>query len=377
MKKISVSHKPSQFVAYLSLVKGSILSSLRNPSSLFFNFFFPFIFISIFGILGSGGANFDVAVTNDSLKEGLVYEKLTQIEVLNLITNKSDSEIQEDLNKGRIPASLTVKQNGMMEVSPGVKMPRYTVTINKSAADPINANTVLSIINSVTDSINLYVFGDTMKMVEQTVNTVEGRKYSQIDFILPGQLAFALLTNALFGIAFTFMSFRKELILKRYFASPVKKITILASEATSKTIIAMLQAIIIITLGHLLFKFTLADGLTTFIYLLVLSLVGTFTFLSFGLLIPSLAKTEDGISPVANLIMMPQLFLSGAFFPIDAFPEFLQPIARIMPMTFLNEAFKKVAFEGAGLDSVLPNIGALFLWGIIIYIIDIFIFKWE
>jgi ABC-2 type transport system permease protein len=46
-------------------------------------------------------------------------------------------------------------------------------------------------------------------------------------------------------------------------------------------------------------------------------------------------------------------------------------------MTFLNEAFKKVAFEGAGLDAVLPNIGALVLWGVAIYIVDIFLFKWE
>jgi ABC-2 type transport system permease protein len=377
MKNIEAKKVPNQFRAYVSLVKGSLLGAMRNPTTLFFNFFFPLIFISIFGVLGFGSTSFDVAVTHNSLKSGVVYETLTKIEALNLITNKSDKEIQDALYKGQIPISIEIQENGYIEFAPTRTYPKYLITINKSAADPSGANTVSAILNSVIDSINLSGTEKANLLVSREENLVEGRKYEQIDFILPGQLAFALLMNALFGISFTFISFRKELILKRYFASPVKKSTILASEVTSKAIIAILQSLLIILVGYFVFKFTLTDGLITVLNMLALSIIGIFTFLSLGLLIPSITKSEDAIAPIAQLIMMPQLFLSGAFFPVEAFPAFLQPLAKIMPMTFLNEAFKKVAFEGVSLIDVLPNIGALLLWGIAIYIVDIFLFKWE
>jgi ABC-2 type transport system permease protein len=74
---------------------------------------------------------------------------------------------------------------------------------------------------------------------------------------------------------------------------------------------------------------------------------------------------------------MPQLFLSGAFFPLESFPAFLQPIAKIMPMTFLNDSFKMVAFEGVSIVETLPKLGGLLLWGVGIYLIVLFTFKWE
>lgn len=377
MEKINITHTPNQFVAFFALLKSSLISSFRNPESLFFNFLFPFIFISVFGALNFGSTKIDILVTSDSLKEGILYEAIKKVDTFNLITDKSEEAILEDLNKGRAPVSITISENGVLEYAPNQFMPRYTLVINKSAADPQTSNSVASILLNILDSINLSITQSNNLLLNSEINVIEGRKFNQIDFILPGQLAFALLMNALFGISYTFMTFRKELILKRYFASPVKKVTILASEVTSKAIIALAQSIIIITAGHYLFKFTLANGFETVMFMLILSMVGTFTFLGFGLLIPALAKNEDAVAPIAQIIMMPQLFLSGAFFPLEAFPDFVQVIAKYLPMTYLNEAFKIIAFEGLSLSAVTEHILALLIWGVVLYVINIFLFKWE
>jgi len=111
--------------------------------------------------------------------------------------------------------------------------------------------------------------------------------------------------------------------------------------------------------------------------MLVLSLFGIIVFLGFGLIIPGISNDENNISAIANLIMIPQLFLSGAFFQIEAFPVFVQHIARILPMTLLNEAFKKVAFEGLSLADCGYQIAGMLVWTIILYAIDVKIFKWE
>jgi ABC-2 type transport system permease protein len=209
-----------------------------------------------------------------------------------------------------------------------------------------------------------------------TVN-VEGRKFTQIDFILPGQLAFALLSNALFGMAFGFISLKKELVLKRLFAAPIAKWTIMGSQVLSKAILAILQTLVIVLGGTSMFKFTLVNGFETLLQLIVMSLIGIFTFMAFGLCVAVFAKNEDSASPIANLIMMPQLFLAGAFFSIDSFPASVQTVARILPMTLLNDSFKKIAFEGLSLSSVGNEILGILIWGVIIYLIIIRFFKWE
>ena len=46
-------------------------------------------------------------------------------------------------------------------------------------------------------------------------------------------------------------------------------------------------------------------------------------------------------------------------------------------MTFLNDAFRKVAFEGLTITSVLPQIASLIVWGLLIYLLVVKLFKWE
>ncbi len=74
MKKITDYKKPNNLRALLGLTKASIISTLRSPTALFFNFFFPFIFIIIFGLLSQGEMVFDVGIRNESLKSGKLYE---------------------------------------------------------------------------------------------------------------------------------------------------------------------------------------------------------------------------------------------------------------------------------------------------------------
>ena len=77
MKKTkSFNKQPTQFGAFLALTKASLISTLRNPMLMFFNFAFPFIFIVIFGIIGQGDLKFEVAVDQNSIKSGEVYEAL-------------------------------------------------------------------------------------------------------------------------------------------------------------------------------------------------------------------------------------------------------------------------------------------------------------
>lgn len=377
MEKIQTKHKTSQIKALLALTKASITASFRNPNALFFSFFFPLIFITIFGLLGQGDQVFTVAVRENSVKEGLLYETLEKVEVLKLDDSKTNEEIDTELKKGQLAVAITIEEAGEIYAGQGQMITRYSIHVEKSSAAPENSQTIVMILNNIINKFNSPEGIPSTDMIELSESTVEGREFKQIDFVLPGQLAFALLSNALFGISITFVNLRKQLIIKRLFATPVNRWCILLSESLSKFVIAILQSLLIITVGHFAFGYVLINGVVTVLSMLVLSTIGIIVFLGFGLFVASIGRDPETVAPIANLIMMPQLFLSGAFFPIEYFPKYIQPIAKILPMTYLNEAFRKVAFEGSSIVETLPNIGALVIWGIIMYVLVSRLFKWE
>jgi len=206
MIQLAKPKKINQFKSLLSLTKASFIGMIRNPSTIFFNFFFPFIFIVIFGSLSGDNIKFDIGVREKSMKEGLLYESFEKINTLNLITNENNDQLDEKLEKGRISTAITITPeqpefNGMPI--------KYNIHIEKSSASPDEASTVASIIEKVVDSINETTQNGDLKIVSLSESNIEGRKFTQIDFILPGQLAFALLSNALFGMTFSLITLKK------------------------------------------------------------------------------------------------------------------------------------------------------------------------
>jgi len=74
---------------------------------------------------------------------------------------------------------------------------------------------------------------------------------------------------------------------------------------------------------------------------------------------------------------MPQFLLAGTFFSVDVLPGWLQIIAKLMPLTYFNNALRAIAFDGAGLWTVRFDLAILLLWGIIGYAAASKLFKWE
>jgi len=111
--------------------------------------------------------------------------------------------------------------------------------------------------------------------------------------------------------------------------------------------------------------------------MLVLCALAMMIFMGFGFVVSSVAKSESTIPPFSNLITLPQFLLAGTFFSIDNFPKWLQPVCRILPLTYLNDALRKIAFDGANLFAVKMDILVLLIWGIVIYFFAARLFKWE
>ena len=367
--------KYSQVRAMLAITKASLKAIFRSPSAVVFSIVFPFIFILVFGFIGdNGGAPvYKLVIAKDCDTTNALYDSIKSSNRIRIVSFADEKELRTNLVKGRIAGILKITKTQQ-------DTPAYTYKLSSTNASEDKWPQLLSVINALSNKVSnskyptrpSYAVPDRQPVEVETV-----REYKTIDFILPGQLGFSLLSSGVFGVAFMFFGLRNTLVLKRFFATPISRTYIVLGEAISRVIFQMLTAIVIILVGRYLFGFTLIHGFQTLMEMLVLSFIGLLLFMGFGFIISGLAKNDSAIPPFANLITMPQFLLGGTFFSIEVFPKWLQPISRALPLTHLNTAMRNVAFEGQNLWDVRSEIGILLLWSIAVYFVAVKVFKWE
>ena len=357
----------------LAITKASLRSIFRSPSAVIFSIAFPLIFILVFGFLSSGG-NINVTVAMDKGSDTLnpVYTSIKNIPGFNFLEGDT-TKIKSELSKGRLTALISIQKTNNLNTP-------YTINLTSSeAANPQNIQLVKSILSAVISKLNQENFANTptMAVVNNNVQQVPGRIYRTIDFVLPGQLGFSLLSAGVFGVAFLFFNLRQQLVLKRFYATPIRRLYIILGEALSRVLFQLITAIIIIGIGHFAFKFTLVHGWITFASIMILSFIALILFMGFGFIVSGVAKNESSIPPFANLITLPQFLLAGTFFSIENFPTWMQPFCRILPLTHFNNAMRDISFEGNSLMDSWGDISVLLIWIVVVYAAAFKIFKWE
>ena len=369
----------SQFRAMLAITKGSFKAILRNPSAVAFSFGFPLIFILVFGFIDGGAPTVSIALTHRQDTSARVIRGLLKNPMIRLSDATDTAVIRDNLEKGRITAILSVDS----AKSPA-GFTQFTISTRTSSASadkyPILKAALAQVLEYAIENGGADGKGmpkEYRPIIITELPQLPGRQYSMIDFILPGMLGFSLLSAAVFGVAFLFFSLRQQLVLKRYYATPIGKRYIVLGEGLSRVIFQLITAVVIIGIGKLVFHFTLVHGWLTFVEMLVLSLFGLIVFMGFGFIISSTAKSESTIPPFANLFTLPQFLLGGTFFSVEAFPKWLQKICEVLPLKQLNDAMRNVAFEGAHLTDCWKQLGILTLWGIATYAVAVRVFKWE
>ena len=192
-----------------------------------------------------------------------VYSTLTHISEITLVTNEPETQMREELNKGKLDGILSFTKNTDSSKAP-VQMLLY-----KSKASAEGGAMAEMILTNVSAQTNLASIPGAKHVVELRSQEVTDKAFKKIDFILPGMLGFSLLSMGVFGTAFVFLNLRNTLVIKRFFATPIHKAYIVLGEALSRVIFALMSSSLIIVLGYLAFDFTLQHGIFTFFNIII------------------------------------------------------------------------------------------------------------
>ncbi|MCX6319368.1 MAG: ABC transporter permease [Bacteroidetes bacterium] len=364
----------SQARALWAINKASFKAIISQPVAIVFSILFPIIFTMIFGAFGEGGApSYRIAMEQGSDTTNPFYMFLRNNRSVRIVTFSDTAVIASELKKGKLTGVLSLRT---AKDSAGAS--RYIVKLRSTTA---SGNTIGGFLHEL--EFMQLKFEQSGKGAPASLITIEKpeisevKRYKPIDFILPGQLGFSILFSTLFGIAFLFYSLREQLVLKRFFATPVSKINILVGIGTSRLLFQLMSVIILIVFGHFFFDFSLRHGFLTVVEILIMTIIMLFLLMGVGFIFGSVAKNDSYIPLLINLFGFPQMMLSGTFFSIEVFPKWLQKICQVLPLTQYNDAIRKISFEGLSIFQCGREIGILAIWMAVIYLITIRVLKWE
>jgi ABC-2 type transport system permease protein len=138
--------------------------------------------------------------------------------------------------------------------------------------------------------------------------------------------------------------------------------------------VSVAQTLILLAVGIVLLGIEVQGSYAT---LILLAIIGGALFISMGYAVSGFARSEESAAPIANLIAMPMMFLSGVFFSRDNLPAFLETVTEYFPLTYLANSMREVTAEGSGLVDIWGDLLGLSVWLVASFILATRVFKWE
>lgn len=193
-----------------------------------------------------------------------------------------------------------------------------------------------------------------------TVDT--GSITSYIVTLLPGLMGMTLLIIGLNGFGGVLIEESHEGLFKNIKTIDASPIPFLSGLLLSRLVVSYSVAAALFVIG--IFMFGL-NAKVDFLLALVVLTLGCVAFLGIGLVIAVFSPSVNSFNGIVNFVEIPFLVFSGVFFSITAFPEWLQLVAKAIPLTHMNSALQSIIFDGvsvASISSISTELSVLFAW---------------
>lgn len=335
----------------------------RDRGAVFFTVLFPLVFLFLLGgLLGNTGTTrFKVDLVGSvGVYDALPAAQQARVDqVLEINRTQDLSAAQSDVRNGNIAAAIV--QSGQ------------TVTVYYSAANQASATAVQSVIQNLVGAADL-ADAAASPGPHLVATQVDDTSLREIQYLTPGLLGWAIAAGATFGAASTLVSWRQRRLTRRLMLSPVGIPAVIGARVLVSLLVALAQTVLFVVVAAAFFHLRLAG---TWWMSIPLVLAGALAFLSIGLLAGARTKSVEAAGAIANLVVIPMAFLSGSFVPLNNAPAWLQTVSQILPLRHLNDAMLGVLARGDGVATVLPQLGVLLGFALVVAAIAVRMFRWD
>jgi ABC-2 type transport system permease protein len=342
----------------------------RNKGAVFWTLAFPVFLIVIFGAIfsGTGSGSYTLYVQNEDpgLGSQQFLAALNQTHVIDMKMvdpgADPDAYIKDNSvsNFMIVPAnfsqSLGTNQTAFIEL-------RQDRTVTES-------NIISSVVGQVVNQFNLNMSGGKEYLVIRPGSIVQDN-LNYIDFFLPGVIGLTIMTNCVFYMQGVQSRYFAMGIFRKLSTTPFTRFEWLISRALWQIVTVFMSVAAIMVVGILFFNVHLT--LTPLALLLIV--IGGLLFTGLGMILSRFAKDEETANAAASAITFPMMFLGGSFIDLSSAPEYMQIVAKVMPLTYLNDGLRDTMIYG-NTASAMFNLGIVSILALAFVAVGVYVSKW-
>ena len=348
----------------LAIAKKVMKELLRDKRTLAMMFVAPVFIMWLMNLMFSASTVVNIKLATQDLPTSLVT-KMDNLDHVSVQTYNDIDQAKKDLADEKVDAVVSYK-NGEYQVdyaNTDASKTSMTRQVLRTSIASEGSNQLMARIKQALPQLNLKAKAPEIK---------ESYKYgdentSFFTSMIPVLIGFVVFFFVFLISGMALLKERNSGTLERLLATPVKRSEIVYGYMLSYGLIAIFQTAVVVLAAIWLLDVEVVGNLFNVIIVnVVLALVA----LAFGILLSTLAKSEFQMMQFIPLVIMPQLFFSGII-PLSSMGDWAQTVGKFLPLTYSGDAMSQIILYGRGIGDVLPNIGVLLIFLVILTILNI------
>ena len=355
----------------LSIIRKEFIQIFRDTRTLIMILIIPIMQLFLLGYSATSDVrNIPLAVLDQSRSHesrALLdsYRAADYFRIAYMVT--SEAEIEELISAGDARAAVIIPPDYAERLNDG----QAQVAFILDGSDPTSASTALSAAQLISQSHSTEILrerfassGSNLRVqppVEAHTTVWYNPDMISAYFMIPGVIGMILYAIAAILTATSVVRERERGTIEQLIVTPIRPWELIVGKLMPYVILGFFNTIEVLAVGHWWFGMPIRGNLGL---ILLLSSIFLVTGLGIGLFASTIANTQQEAMLTVWLTLLPSIFLSGFFFPLEAMPRVLQWLSYLMPLRYYLIIIRSLLLKGVGLEMIKTNVFAMTLFAV-------------
>ena len=348
----------------LAIAKKVMKELLRDKRTLAMMFIAPVFIMWLMNLMFSASTAVNIKLATQDLPTSLVT-KMDDLDHVSVQTYNDIDQAKKDLADEKVDAVISYK-NGEYQVdyaNTDASKTAMTRQVLRTSIASEGSNQLMARIKQALPQLNLKAKAPEIKESYQYGD----EHTSFFTSMIPVLIGFVVFFFVFLISGMALLKERTSGTLERLLATPVKRSEIVYGYMLSYGFIAILQTAVVVLAAIWLLDVEVVGNL---FHVIIVNVVLALVALAFGILLSTLAKSEFQMMQFIPLVIIPQLFFSGII-PLSSMGDWAQTVGKFLPLTYSGNAMSQIILYGRGIGDILPNIGLLLIFLVILTVLNI------
>jgi ABC-2 type transport system permease protein len=358
----------------LTLVHKEIIHISRDPRTLFIMIVMPLVMLILLGYaattdiehLRTAVYDGDKSLQSRNLIEA--YQASNYFDIVKYVAQEAD--LAYLIDRGDVRGALVIPAGYGQQM---VAQEQADVAFLIDGADPTVANTVFAASQQVGQAVSIKLIERRLGTSLSSLPGVDVRprvwynpNLESTYFMIPGMMVIVLFVFTILFTATAIVRERELGTIEQLVVTPIRPIELVVAKVLPYVLVSFVVVIEVLTIGVLLFGVPINGSVP-----LLLGLAGMFlvTALGTGILVSSVATTQQEALLMTFATALPTVYLSGFLFPLEAMPRWLQLVSYLIPARYALVIMRGIILKGVGIEILIEQVVAVLIFSTVVLIL--------